>query len=224
MESHASALDPQAQIVQLQRQVDELVEYLPIALVEINLATRAVTRLNRIARIIFGYSQDENLSDLTVRDLFPPRELGRMGEMARDLVMPSLESGTPYQRTGKQEIIETILRRRDGSEFPAEIQGSFLLNQEGQPRRLRLVCRDISERKALETQREHLVAELRAALASVKTLHGLLPICAWCKKVRDDRGYWDGLEDYVRTHSETTFSHGICPGCAETLYPEQEAV
>lgn len=208
----------------LQAQLDDLVEYLPVALVEINLRNQAITLMNRVARIIFGYDSADVPGELHAAGLFPPGELERMVRLTLKLVSPSITTGRPYERTGGQEILETVLSRKDGSEFPAEIQGSFVLNADGQPRRLRLVCRDISERKALEAQRELLLAELQEAVTSVKTLRGLVPICAWCRKVRDDRGYWDGLEDYVRANSETTFSHGICPTCAERLYPPAEAV
>jgi hypothetical protein len=64
-----------------------------------------------------------------------------------------------------------------------------------------------------------LILELRDALAHVKTLSGLLPICANCKKIRDDKGYWHSVEVYVRDHSEADFSHGMCPDCAKELYP-----
>jgi ligand-binding sensor domain-containing protein len=66
---------------------------------------------------------------------------------------------------------------------------------------------------------KELQARIREALANIKALSGLLPICANCKKIRDDRGYWDQLEEYIQNHSEVTFSHGICPDCAEKLYP-----
>lgn len=62
--------------------------------------------------------------------------------------------------------------------------------------------------------------ELQDALSKVKLLGGLLPICASCKKIRDDKGYWQQIEAYIRDHSEAEFSHGICPECARTLYPE----
>jgi len=62
--------------------------------------------------------------------------------------------------------------------------------------------------------------ELETALANVKTLSGLLPICANCKKIRDDSGYWHIVEEYIRTHSNASFSHGICPDCLQELYPE----
>ena len=64
------------------------------------------------------------------------------------------------------------------------------------------------------------VAELQDALANVNQLSGLLPICASCKKIRDDKGYWTQIEAYIRDHSEAEFSHGICPDCAKKLYPD----
>jgi CheY-like chemotaxis protein len=62
--------------------------------------------------------------------------------------------------------------------------------------------------------------ELRAALAKVKLLSGLLPICASCKKIRDDRGYWQQVEVYIRNHSEVEFTHGMCPDCMARYYPD----
>jgi PAS domain-containing protein len=78
---------------------------------------------------------------------------------------------------------------------------------------------DISERKLAEREREHLINQLQEALAGIKTLRGLLPICASCKKIRDDQGYWNQLEVYLHAHSEVEFSHGICPDCTLRLYP-----
>ncbi len=64
------------------------------------------------------------------------------------------------------------------------------------------------------------VEELRRALDQIKTLRGILPICAHCKKIRDDAGYWNQLETFIRDRSEAEFSHGICPECVRTLYPQ----
>lgn len=72
----------------------------------------------------------------------------------------------------------------------------------------------------LRSQLQKKNAELEKALSSVKLLSGLLPICASCKKIRDDNGYWNQIEAYIRDHSEAQFSHGICPDCAGKLYPE----
>lgn len=81
------------------------------------------------------------------------------------------------------------------------------------------VARDITERKLIEEEREQLIQELTQALAKVKTLSGLLPICARCKNIRDDQGYWHSVEVYVRDHTEADFSHSICPSCMAEMYP-----
>ncbi len=83
-----------------------------------------------------------------------------------------------------------------------------------------IVLRDITARKAAEQERERLITELQKALSDVKVLSGLLPICASCKKIRDDKGYWNQLEAYIHQHSDVKFSHGICPECAQTLYKD----
>ncbi len=78
---------------------------------------------------------------------------------------------------------------------------------------------DITVSKNLENEKTELVNKLQASLEKVKLLSGFLPICASCKQVRDDKGYWTQIEDYITDHSEAEFSHGICPECVETLYP-----
>ena len=74
--------------------------------------------------------------------------------------------------------------------------------------------------KHVEEEKEKLILELQEALANVKTLSGLLPICATCKNVRDDKGYWRRIEDYISARSHTEFSHGICTDCARKLHPD----
>ena len=69
-------------------------------------------------------------------------------------------------------------------------------------------------------EKERLIRRLQKALDGVKTLSGMIPICANCKKVRDDKGYWDQIETYIHKHSNADFSHGICPECAKELYPD----
>jgi hypothetical protein len=75
------------------------------------------------------------------------------------------------------------------------------------------------KRQAAEAEQQRLIEELTEALAKVKTLSGLLPICSSCKKIRDDKGYWNRLETYIQEHSAATLTHGICPDCAQRLYP-----
>jgi PAS domain S-box-containing protein len=82
------------------------------------------------------------------------------------------------------------------------------------------IGRDITARKIAENDRERLIGELQQALNDIKTLSGLVPICANCKKIRDDQGYWTQLEAYIQDRSDARFSHSICPDCATKLYPE----
>jgi len=81
-----------------------------------------------------------------------------------------------------------------------------------------VVTRDITVRKVLEAERERLIGELKRALNEVRTLEELLPICASCKKVRDDKGYWSQIDVYLRTRAAVEFTHGICPDCDARLY------
>ena len=71
----------------------------------------------------------------------------------------------------------------------------------------------------MEQEREELVKRLQDALAKVKVLSGLMPICSSCKKIRDDRGYWSAVETFVSENSDLRFSHGFCPDCAKAMYP-----
>ncbi|WP_462324236.1 PAS domain S-box protein [Desulfoplanes sp.] len=78
---------------------------------------------------------------------------------------------------------------------------------------------DITERNKKEREREELIEKLEKALKEIKQLQGIIPICASCKNIRDDQGAWKQLEEYISDHSDAEFSHGICPECAEKLYP-----
>ena len=78
-------------------------------------------------------------------------------------------------------------------------------------------------RVKLESERESLIKELQDALAKIKTLSGLIPICAWCKKIRSDTGYWQTVEQYIGEHSQAEFTHGMCPDCAKKFLKEDNS-
>ena len=125
-----------------------------------------------------------------------------------------------------------ILKGRDGSgpceceaavlDVPRlfEVKRSDMLDVSEKLTATIVVLRDITNRKRTEAELRRTVGELGTALSEVKRLSGLLPICANCKKVRDDNGYWQQVESYITAHTEATFSHGICPDCLRKLYPD----
>jgi len=78
----------------------------------------------------------------------------------------------------------------------------------------------VIERKQAEKEKDRLITELHTALSEVKTLRGIIPICSYCKQIRDDKGYWEQVEVYIHKHSQADISHGLCPDCAEKHYPE----
>lgn len=79
---------------------------------------------------------------------------------------------------------------------------------------------NVLARKRMEEERKELIKELQEALAKIKTLSGFLPICSSCKKIRDDKGYWNQIETYIQDHSEAEFTHSLCPVCMKKLYPD----
>lgn len=92
----------------------------------------------------------------------------------------------------------------------------------GKPIKITGIIQDITERKRAEIEREELIIQLKTALDKVKTLRGLLPICSYCKKIRDDKGYWTQIESYIHERSEAEFSHSICNECADKYYPDMD--
>ncbi len=95
-----------------------------------------------------------------------------------------------------------------------------LRDADGKPSRVIEVSRDITELKKAEAEKDRLIDQLREAAEKIKTLNRLLPICAACKKIRDDKGYWQQVEEYIRDHSGIQFSHSMCPACIKDWYPE----
>jgi len=139
-----------------------------------------------------------------------------------ELDMPDAAKEAPgrIERMLKGEWIKTEIthRRKDGTIFSVEISAGLL--EFGNHKYILAFDRDITERKVNEQEREKLILELQDALDKIKTLRGLLPICAWCKKIRDDKGYWKKVETYIEEHSDAMFTHGICPECLKRISPE----
>jgi PAS domain S-box-containing protein len=164
---------------------------------------------NQGAERIFGYLSDEVMGQPAF--MLIPEEM-RKADRERFTRFVSRKVG---DFTGK--TFEAIALRKNREVFQTE--QSLSTWQVAGERFFTNIVRDISDRKHIEQEREGLIGQLQKALADVKTLSGMLPICASCKKVRDDKGYWDQIESYISRHSDAVFSHGLCPSCARTLYP-----
>jgi len=116
--------------------------------------------------------------------------------------------------------LENLNQRKDGRLVMLETSAVPVFDDNGVFLGYRGIDRNITERKRVE---ETLVKErerLQKALDEVRTLRGIVPICSNCKKIRDDRGYWNQIESYIRDHSEAEFSHGLCPDCVRKLFPQ----
>lgn len=135
----------------------------------------------------------------------------------RRLVKNKIENAL---RNHKPFEFENRIIRKDREVITLSAKGFVAIDASGEPTRIYGSVQDITERKRAEEEREKLISELQDALANIKTLSGLIPICSSCKKIRDDKGYWNQLEKYIIGHSEAKFTHGICPECAKTFYEQ----
>jgi PAS domain S-box-containing protein len=95
------------------------------------------------------------------------------------------------------------------------------IEYDGEPAIL-TAANDITSRKQAEEEREKLINELQKALKEIKTLRGILPLCSFCKKIRDDKGYWEQVDVYIHKHSQADITHSICPDCVKEHYPDLE--
>ena len=173
----------------------------------------------------------------TCADMFGYQPHEMIGVKPSSVVAPeSLAEVDRRMKAHSEESYRITGLRRNGTTFPVEVIGKDI-NYQGRPMQV-MVMRDLSDhliaRQRLEQMNELLearvfertdalnetVANLRLALENVKTLSGLLPICGSCKRIRDDDGYWNQVEDYISAHSSAEFSHSLCPECLARLRDE----
>ncbi len=185
----------------------ELFDFAPIGYHELDTQGRIIA-VNRTELDMLGYSSEEMIGEFVWKfvgdsDTSQQRVLNKLN----GIILPT-----------KGE--ERVFRRKDGTTIQALIEENILRDTANCIIGIRTTFEDITERKRLEQEREIIRFELQSALSNVKTLSGLIPICASCKKIRNDQGFWNQLESYIMEHSDATFSHGICPDCAKKLYPD----
>ena len=163
---------------------------------------------NKAAERIYGYSSEEIVGHPISR-LIPPSRLNEF-----NAALEQIRQGQHVTR------FETMRIHKDGGLVEVSITMSPILGPTGEVIGASSIARDITDRRREEAERLKLIEDLTDALAQAKTLRSLLPICASCKKIRDDQGYWQKLEVYFQAHEHIDFSHGLCPECTTRLYPE----
>lgn len=188
-----------------ERHFRNLVEQSPDALLLVNRRTECIEECNEQACILLKYDR-RTLLGLSLARIEVVDDSGRS---------PSICS---LDAASLPLTMETTLRRKDGSMAPVEFRAGLL--DSGRPPRMIVHIRDISARKLAEQEREALISDLRKAGAEIKTLQGIIPICACCKKVRDDQGFWKQVEAYLGEKAAVEFSHGICPDCVRKYYSD----
>ena len=180
-------------------------EHSPLAIMYTN-ADGTITTCNENASRLFGAPEDKliGFSYRSIRD-----------ELMRAAIAKAL-SGQISRFEGEYlTVTGNVLTNMSANFSPA-------FNPDGTVAGVIGIFEDITERRLIEKDRERLIRELQDALSKVKKLSGFLPICASCKRIRDDKGYWNQIESYIRDHSDIDFSHGICPECAQKLYKKKK--
>lgn len=204
----------EAEIRQLQRQGEAAAAHLA-AIVEsssdaiIGMSLDGTIRSwNCGAEKIYGFSSGEAIGrKLSI--IAPPVSAGETTHLFEKI-----------QKGERVDRYETIRVTKDGNPIDVSLTVSPIQNSAGEIIGVSAIERDITKEKRVQSDRKRLIDELSDALTKVKTLHGLLPICAGCKKIRDDKGEWEQIEAYIKARSDADFTHGMCPDCLERLYPE----
>lgn len=154
-----------------------------------------------------GYPEEEIMSQPFINFIYPDD---------RPLVMDIYEKRLTGEPVPSTHIVRLLTKQ--GQKKWMRVSG-IKIEWEGQPAEL-VFFTDIDELKQAEKKQELLIQELQSTLNEVKTLRGLIPICASCKKIRGDTGYWQEIEAYIQERTEALFTHGICPDCKKKLYPQ----
>ena len=161
-------------------------------------------KVNHALCAMLGYSDTELLAT-DFQHITHPGDLAADMDLAQQVLAGTIPT---YQ-------MEKRYLHKHGHVISAMLNVSVVRDPQQHPLYFISQVENITERKQRETEREKLIGELQQALVEVKTLSGMIPICGWCKNVRSDEGYWQTVEQYVRAHTDATFTHGVCPSCTE---------
>jgi len=158
---------------------------------------------NLAAAEFYGYSKNE-LKSLKITDI---------NILSQHQVYEEMEAARSQKRNYfnfKHKLKNGIIRDVEVYCGPVNLLDRQLLYS---------IIHDVTEKNRLADERDDLIVKLEKAFIEIKSLHGIIPICANCKKIRDDQGYWTQLETFLREHSDADFTHSLCPECVRALYP-----
>ena len=172
----------------------------------LNEKTGQIDDVNPFLCEMLGYSRDELLN----------KKLWEIGPFVD--ILSSRDTFKELKAKGYIRYEDLPMKNRDGKTVEVEFVSSVYTVDSTKV--IQCNIRDITERKKLEIERELLIKNLTDAMASIKQLKGLLPICMFCKKIRNDKGYWEQVESYISDHTEAEFSHGLCDDCYKKHYPD----
>lgn len=162
-----------------------------------------ITTCNKRAEILFGASKEKLI-----------------GFSHKDISDQNMKKAIIKALSGKKSSFEGEHLTASGNKKTNMFANfSPLFHPDGRVSGIIGLFEDISERIHMEKERDQLISELKSALSKIRTLSGFIPICASCKKIRDDKGFWTQVEEYVHEHYDAEFSHGVCPDCMKKLYP-----
>jgi len=163
---------------------------------------------NSAAERMYGFTAKEAIGQ-PISIIVPPDRMNELTEILDKLKRGERIAG-----------METTRVHRDGHPVEVSMTISPIKDDHDEVVGASIIARDITEKKRLEQERVALIDELQKAMSKVKQLSGLLPICANCKRIRDEKGGWQQVEVYVHAHSQADFTHSICPDCTQELYPD----
>ncbi len=190
-----------------------LIAHLQDVVYSVDVGTKKFSYISPAFERLFGYTADD-IHQMGGRPDFLKTVIQGGKFIEQDKILEELKQGKRVERF--RHI--AWWRCKDGSlkciedHWVAVHEDNQLIATDG-------VLRDITEQKHLEEEQTRLIGELQAALGKIKTLRGLIPICAACKKIRDDAGYWQQVESYLGKHADMEFTHGLCPDCRPRYFP-----
>lgn len=185
--------------------LNDLYENSPCGFHSLN-ASGTFIRMNNTELNWLGYPREEIIGRMNLGDILTPQ--------GRKIFQQQFDR---IKVMGVVRDIELDYKRKNGTFIPVLVSATASFDESGQFVMSRSIVYDLTYRKAAEEERERLIKELQAATNQVRMLRGLLPICSYCKRIRNENNEWESIEVYIRDRSAAEFSHGICPGCVRHL-------